>query len=65
MKDKSYAVSLTIDGSGGICKATCECPRGNWVGSHMVAIAIFANEQGLSKTDLPNSWNARPKKATK
>ena len=65
MKEKSYSVSLTIDGSGGINKATCECPRGNWICSHMAAVAIFANKQRLSKTDLPNSWIARPKKAAK
>eukprot|EP00795_Rhopilema_esculentum_P014990 gene14990-6144_t len=49
MKDKSYSVSLTIDGSGGVKQAICECPRGKWI----------------SKTDLPNSWIARPKKAAK
>ena len=65
MKDKSYSVSLTINGSGGINKATCECPRGNLVCSHMAAVAIFANKQGLSKTDLPTSWITRPKKAAK
>ena len=30
--------------------------------SHMAATAIYANKKGLSKTDLPNSWIARPKK---
>ena len=65
MKDKSYSVSLTTDGSGGMNKATCECPPGNWVCSHMAAVAIFVNKQGLSKTDLPNSWIARRKKAAK
>ena len=41
MKDKSYSVSLTIDGSVGISMATCECPRGNWVCSHMATVAIW------------------------
>ena len=31
MKDKSYLVTLTIDGDGGILKGNCECPRGNWI----------------------------------
>ena len=53
---------LTVDGSGGIACAHCECPRGNWICSHMAATAIYANKKGLSKTDLPNSWIARPKK---
>ncbi|XP_065068318.1 uncharacterized protein LOC135693705 [Rhopilema esculentum] len=65
MKDKSYSVSLTIDGSGGIKQAICECPRGKWICSHMAAASIYVNKKGFSKTDLPNSWIARPKKAAK
>ena len=65
MKDKSYCVLLKVDGDGGILEGTCECPRGNWLCSHMAASAIYANRIGLSKTDLPNSWIARPKKAAK
>lgn len=42
----------------------CECSRGNWLSSHM-ASAIYANRIGLSKTDLSNSWIARPKKLAK
>ena len=53
---------LTVDGSGGIACAHCECPRGNWICSHMAATAIYANKKDLSKTDLPNSWIACPKK---
>jgi len=65
MKDKSYAVSLTVSGDGGILSAVCQCPRGNWICSHMAAAAIFTNRKGLSKTDLPSSWIAKPKKAAK
>ena len=65
MKDKSYYVKLVVDGEGGISEGKCECPRGNWLCSHMAATAIYANKKGLSKTDLPNSWIARPKKAAK
>ena len=31
----------------------------------MAATVNYANKKGLSKTDLPNSWIARPKKAAK
>ena len=62
LKDRTYKVVLAIDGNGGIAAATCECPRGNWICSHMAAAAIYANKKGLSKTDLPNSWLSRPKK---
>ena len=53
---------LTLDRNIGIDTANCECPRGNWICSHMAAAAIFANKKGLSKTDLPNSWLVCPKK---
>ena len=65
MKDKSYKVSLTVDGDGGISHGECDCPRGKWLCSLMAATSIYANKQGLSKTDLPNSWIAWPKKAAK
>ena len=65
MKEKSYSVSLTIDGSGGIKQATCDCPRGKWICSHMAAASVYVNKKGFSKTDLPKSWIARPKKAAK
>ncbi len=65
MKDRCYSVVLTVDGKGGITEASCDCPRGSWLCSHMAAAAIFANKKGLSKTDLPNSWIARPKKSAK
>ena len=65
MKDKSYNVSLTIDGFGRIRQATCQCPRGKWICSHMAAASIYVNKKGLSKTDLPNSWIALPKRAAK
>ena len=62
MKDKCYSVSLTIDGSGGIKQATCQCPRGKWICSHIAAASVYVNKKGFSKTDLPNSWIARSKK---
>ena len=65
MKDKSYSLSLTVTGDGGISSAVCQCPRGNWICSHMAAAAIYVKEKGLSKTDLPNSWISKPKKAAK
>ena len=65
MKDKSYTVALTVTGDGDILKGHCECPRGNWICSHNAATAIYANKNGISKTDLPNSWTAKPKKAAK
>ena len=42
-----------------------ECARGNWLCSHMAATSIWVNKKGLSKTDLPNSWIAKPRTATK
>ena len=51
MKDKSYSVSLTLDASGGIKDAYCDCPHGKWIGSHMAALSLYANKKGLSKTD--------------
>ena len=65
MKDKAYSVILNVDGSGGIACAKCECPRGNWICSHMATVAIYANKNGMSKTDLPNSWIKHPKKVGK
>ena len=65
MKDKCYPVSLTVDGDGGIVEGHCECPRGKWICSHMVTTALYANKKGVSKTDLLNSWIAKPKKAAK
>ena len=65
MKDRCYSVAITVDGEGGILDASCDCPRGSWLCSHMAATAIYANKKGLSKTDLPNSWISRPKKNAK
>ena len=65
MKDKSYSVSMMIDGCGGIKQATCQCPRGKWICSHMAAASVYVNRMGFSETDLPNSWIARPRKAAK
>ena len=65
MKDICYKVELTVDGSGQIVKACCSCPRGDWLCSHMAATAIYVNKNGLSKTDLPNSWIAKPRTASK
>ena len=41
MKDKSYGVSITLKEEGGIKSATCECPRGKWICSHMAAAMIY------------------------
>ena len=65
MKDRSYKGCLIVDGNGNIDSASCECPRGNWLCSHMAATAIYVNNKGFSKTNLPNSWIARPKQASK
>ncbi len=65
MKDKSYKVVLKINGDGGITSATCECPRGKWLCNHMAASAIYVNKKGYSKTDLPSSWIAKPRKAAR
>ena len=64
MKDKSYSVHI-VDGDGGITEGQCECPRENWICSHMAACAIYVNKKGMSKTDLPNSWIAKPRKAAR
>ena len=58
----SDSVAIIVDGEGGISDASCDCPRGSWLCSHMAATAIYANKKGLSKTDLPNSWISRPKR---
>ena len=55
-----------VNGDGNILNnSSCECLRGSWICSHIDATAIYANRLGLSKTDLPNSWIARPKTAAK
>ena len=55
MKDRTYKVGLTVNGGDGlITSATCECPSGRWICSHMAATAIHVNRKGFSKTDLPN-----------
>ena len=64
MKDKSYYVKLVVDSEGGISEGNCECPRGNWLCSHIAATAIYA-KKGILDTDLPNPWIAGPKKAVK
>ena len=65
MGDRSYKVTLTIDGSGNIISGNCGCARGDWLCSHMAGTAIYVNKNGVSKTDLPNSWISRPRTATK
>ena len=65
MTDRCYSVAITVDGEGGILDASCDCPRGSWLCSHMAATAIHANKKGLSKADLPKSWISRPKKNAK
>ena len=62
MKDKCYNVVLTVDGEGEVLNGKCQCPRGNWLCSHMAATAIYISKKGVSKTDLPNSWIAKPRK---
>ena len=54
-----------VNDNGNISSGSCDCPRGKWICSHMAATAIYANKIGFSKTDLPNSWIAKPKKETK
>ena len=58
-------IRASIDGEGGITKGHCDYPRGNWIFSHMLATAIYTNKKGMSKTDLPNTWIAKPKKAAR
>ena len=65
MKDKSYKTVLDVDGEGNFAGGRCECPRGNWLYNHMAAVAIYAHKKGLSRTDLPNTWLARPRKAAR
>ena len=60
MKDESYTVALTVNGNGEVLKGYCEYPRLNWICNHMAASAIYANKKGISKTDLPNSYIAKP-----
>ena len=62
MKDKCYNVVLTVDGEREVLNRKCQCPRGNWLCSHMAATAIYINKKGVSKTDLPISWIAKPRK---
>lgn len=62
MKDKSYKVNIFLKEEGGINDCTCECPRGQWVCSHMAAVLIYAERKGLSKTNLPTSWIRHPKR---
>ena len=54
MKDRSCKTELDIYGEGDNAGGWCECPRENWLCSHMAAVAIYANKEGLSKTDLQN-----------
>ena len=66
MKDRTYKVGLTVNGDDElITSATCECPRGRWICSHMAATAIHVNRKGFSKTDLPNSWINQPRTMSK
>ena len=54
-----------VNGEGYITSASCQCPRGEWLCSHMAATAIYANRKGFSETNLPNSWISRPKTGKK
>ena len=65
MGDKSYAVNISIDGNRNILNSSCGCYRGTWLCTHVAATAVYVNKTGVSKTDLPNSWLTRPKKASK
>ena len=49
MKDEVIPLPLELMVRGQILEALCECPRGNWLCSHMAATAIFANKKGLSQ----------------
>ena len=55
LKDKCYAISLNVDGTGGIKGANCESPRGQWTCTHMAAVSNYPNKKERSKTDLPSS----------
>ena len=61
LKNFSYKIILALDGSGGNASWKCDCPRGNWICSHMAAAAIYTHKKGVSKTYLPNTWIKRPK----
>ena len=65
MKDKSYRTRLTVNGTGEIIKSSCDCPRDNWLCSHMAATAIYINKHCVPKTDLPTLWITKPKKSSK
>lgn len=63
MKDTSYNVSIDIDSSAGkIISSSCECPRGQWLCSHIAATLIAAEKRKFSVTDLPQKWMRHPKK---
>ncbi len=53
MKDKSYKVSLRVDGDGGISSASCKCSSGKWLCSHMAAASIYVNKKAFSRPTFP------------
>ncbi|KAG0431472.1 hypothetical protein HPB47_021761 [Ixodes persulcatus] len=52
---------MKLSDKGDILESHCECRRGAAKCSHMVATALYAALNGLSKTDLPQQWMQRPK----
>ncbi|KAG0426482.1 hypothetical protein HPB47_026413, partial [Ixodes persulcatus] len=60
-KNCSYVVKLPLSDRGDMLESHCECPHGAAKCSHMVATAIYAALNGLSKTDLSQPWLQRPK----
>ena len=60
LKDRSYKVGLIVDGEGNITSASCECPRGNWLCSHMAAAGIHVHKKGFSMSNLPNTLTGFP-----
>ena len=51
-KDKSFKTKINIDGKGSIKSLACDCPRVNWICSHMAATAMHVNKKVFSKTYL-------------
>ncbi|KAM7315000.1 hypothetical protein ISCGN_004783 [Ixodes scapularis] len=52
---------MALSDKGDIVESRCECPPGPQSAAHVVATALYAALNGLSKTDLPQQWLQRPK----
>lgn len=61
MKKSSYAVRLIIQEED-IRSASCQCPRGKELCSHMACVALHAY-RNVSSTDKPCCWK-KPSKST-